>query len=311
MATIGGKRRTKKQTRIKAQRISSMTQRIAGGGRAKGSTKLSTGARFRQFLKNYDEAIERGELQPIKEIKELREKWASFMNKDGTPSRVKLKSKKRREEWNADMKVFNRKYRRWGKKAVQEIGEKQREIRQKKANTFSENEIERIKRERTQQGLSNEVVDFKEIARQESDKYLKMIEMFALDTFNKLREELNIGSRVVSVLSAMGLDTATIDSYLEDFRNAYMNIPKEARDLAKQDDLEQAILHLVELHGSENLTEVLSLYLQADSEEEQRHIAGAGKFHAEAANEGRTKTSFNEFWEEAHGTTSAKWGDFL
>lgn len=301
---IGGKKKTRKQTKFHSLRPFKKLF-------PKRKLTYATGKRFRQFLKNYDDAIARGDLRPIKEIEELREKWASFMNKDGTPSRVKLKSKKRREEWNADMKAFNKKYRRWGKKAVQEIGEKQREIREKKAKTFSENELERIKKEREQQNLPNDGIDFEQIAKQESEKYLKMLEMFALDTFNKLREELNIGSRVVAVLSAMGLDTATIDSYLEDFRNAYMNIPQEARDLAKQDDLEQAILHLVELHGSENLNEVLSLYLQADSEEERQHIAGAGKFHAEAVNEGRTKTSFSEFWEEAHGTSGSKWSDFL
>lgn len=307
---IGGKKRTKRQTRFKQQRIASMTRRIIDG-RAKRSTPLSTGARFRQFLKNYDDEIARGDLRPIKEIEELREKWQPFMNKDGTPSRVKLKSKKRREEWNADMKAFNKKYRRWGKKAVQEIGEKQRAKREKQANTFSENEIERIKEERKQQGLSNDGVDFEQIAREESEKYLKMLELFALDTFNKLREELNIGSRIIHVLSSMGLDTETIDSYLEDFRNAYMNIPKEARDLAQQDDLNKAILDLVELHGQDNLTDVLTTYIQADTQEERDAIANAGEFHAKAMDAGLTKTSFTEFWEEAHGTSVNKWGNFL
>lgn len=307
---IGGKRRTRKQKRFQQQRVASMTRRIIGE-RAKRSASLATGARFRQFLKNYDEAIARGELRPIKEIEELREKWAKYMNKDGTPSRVKLKSKKRREEWNADMKTFNKKYRRWGKKAVQEIGEKQRAKREKQANTFSENEVERIKEERKQQGLSNDGVNFEQIAKQESEKYLKMLELFALDTFNKLREELNIGSRVIHVLSSMGLDTETIDSYLEDFRNAYMNIPQEARDLAQQDDLNKAILDLVELHGQDNLSDVLTTYIQADTQEERDAIASAGQFHADAVNAGQTETSFNEFWEEAHGTSSTKWGDFL
>lgn len=306
---IGGKKRTKKQKRFQQQRIASMTRRIAGG-RSKRSAQMSTGARFRQFLKNYDEAIARGELRPIKEIEELREKWAKYMNKDGTPSKSKLKSKKKRDEWNADMKAFNKKYRRWGKKAVQDIAEKQRTKREKQANTFGENQARRAVEEAKEKGLTTDV-DFELIAKEASENYLRMLEMFALDTFNKLREELNIGSRVVAVLSAMGLDTATIDSYLEDFRNSYMNIPQEARDLAQQDDIEQAILHLVELHGSENLTEVLSVYLQADSEEEREHIANAGQFHAEAVRDGRTTTTFSEFWDEAHGTSGVKWGDFL
>lgn len=309
MATLGRKKRTKKQTRIKQQRVTSMMRRIAGG-RAKRSTQIATGARFRQFLKNYDKAIARGELKPIKEIEELREKWAKYMNKDGTPSQSKLKSRKKRDEWNADMKAFNKKYRRWGKKAVQDIAEKQREKRDKQAKTFGENQARRAVQEATEQGLTTDV-DFEAIAKKESENYLRMLELFALDSLNKLREELNVGSRVIAVLSAMGLDTATIDSYIADFRNAYMNIPQEARDLAKQDDIEQAILHLVELHGSDNLNEVLREYLMADSEEERMHVAGAGKYHAEAVKMGYTNTSFDDFWAEARGTSSTKWGDFL
>lgn len=301
---IGGKRKTRKQKRFSNLRAFKKLF-------PKRKLRYATGKRFRQFLKNYDDAIARGDLRPIKEIEELREKWQPFMNKDGTPSRVKLKSKKRREEWNADMKAFNKKYRKWGKKAVQEIGEKQREKREKQAKTFSENEVERIKKEREKQNLPNEGVDFEQIAKQESEKYLKMLELFALDTFNKLREELNIGSRVIHVLSSMGLDTATIDSYLEDFRNAYKNIPQEARDLAQQDELNMAIIDLVNLHGQKNLTDVLTAYIQADSGEERFAIASAGEFHANAVNAGLTKTSFTEFWEEAHGTSVKKWGDFL
>lgn len=309
MATIGRKRRTKKQTRIKQQLISSMTRRIAGG-RAKRSAQMATGARFRQFLKNYDDAIARGELKPIKEIEELREKWAKYMNKDGTPSRSKLKSKKKRDDWNANMKAFNKKYRRWGKKAVQDIAEKQKEKRDKQAKTFGENQARRAVQEATEQGLTTDV-DFERIAKEASENYLRMLELFALDSLNKLREELNIGSPVVQALAKMGLSTEVIAAYIDDFRNAYMNMPQEARDLAQQDDLNKAILELSNLHGSDNLSDVLHAYIMADSEEEQQAISEAGEFHADAVKNGYTNTSFSDFWDEARGTTSKKWGDFL
>lgn len=309
MATIGRKKRTKKQTRIKQQRINATMRRIAGG-RAKRDTQMSTGARFRQFLKNYDDAIARGELKPIKEIEELREKWAKYMNKDGTPSKSKLKSKKKRDEWNADMKAFNKKYRRWGKKAVQDIAEKQREKRDKQAKTFGENQARRAVQEATEQGLTTDV-DFERIAKEESENYLRMLELFALDSLNKLREELNIGSPVVQALAKMGLTSEVIDAYIEDFRTAYMNMPQEARDLAQQDDLNKAILELSNLHGSDNLSDVLHAYIMADSEEEQQAIAEAGEFHADAVKNGYTNTSFADFWDEARGTSSKKWGDFL
>lgn len=296
MATIGGKRRTRKQQKIKARRSTG---------------RLATGKRFQQFLKNYDEAIKNGDLLPIKEIEDLRAKWSEYWNKDGTPKRSKLKSKKKREEFNADMKTFNKKYRRWGKKAVQEIADKQREKREKQAKTFGEHEVERIKKEKEKAGESTEGVDFEEIAERESKNYLAMLEMFALDTFNKLREELNVGSKVLKALAAMGLDKSTIDSYLSDFRNSYMNIPREARDLAKQDDLGNAIIDLVNLHGSDNLTDVLTEYIKADNEAEQKNVAKAGEYHANAVNNGNTKTSFAQFWKKAQGTNDIRWGDFL
>lgn len=300
---IGGKRKTRKQTKFHSLRPFKKLF-------PKRTLRYATGKRFRQFLKNYDEAIARGELRPIKEIEELREKWKPFMNKDGTPSRAKLKSKKKRDEWNADMKAFNKKYRRWGKKAVQDIAEKQKEKRDKQAKTFGENQARRAVQEATEQGLTTDV-DFERIAKEESENYLRMLELFALDSLNKLREELNIGSPVVQALAKMGLSTEVIDAYIDDFRNAYMNLPQEARDLAQQDDLNKAILELSNLHGSDNLSDVLHAYIMADSEEEQQAIAEAGEYHADAVKNGYTNTSFADFWEEARGTSSKKWGDFL
>lgn len=304
MATIGRKKKTRKQKKFQT------TTALRKAMRKHREPKIATGKRFQQFLKNYDDAIARGELLPIKEVEDLRNKWKEYWNKDGTPKRSKLKSKKR-QEFNADMKEFNKKYKRWGKKAVAEIAEKQREKREKQAKTFGEHEAERVRKEYEEEKKSTEGVDFEEIAERESKNYLAMLEMFALDTFNKLREELNIGSRVLKVLAAMGLDKSTIDSYLEDFRNSYMNVPQEARDLAKQDDLDNAIIDLVELHGSQNLTDVLSTYLQADNKAEQESIAKAGEYHANATNSGRTTTSFEDFWKKAQGTKDTRWGDFL
>lgn len=305
LPTVGRKKKSRKQTKFKIK--NSLVRNIVKKNK---SPRLATGKRFRQFLKNYDEAIQSGDLRPIKEIEELREKWREYWNKDGSPKRSKFRSKKKQEEFNKDMREFNKKYKRWGKKAVKEIGEKQKTIREKQAKTFGENQAKRSVEEATEQGITTGV-DFEQIAKEESDKYLKMLELFALDSFNKLREELNIGSRVIHVLSSMGLDESTIDSYLQDFRSAIMQIPKEARDLANEDELNKAIIDLANLHGSDNLNEVLSEYLQADSKEEQNEIAKAGEFHIKAVNNGSTKTSFKEFWSEARGTSDKKWGAFL
>lgn len=306
MGRIGGKKKTRKQKRFQAN-----SRLLRKAFKKRHVTRIATGKRFQQFLKNYDDAIARGELLPIKEIEDLREKWRDYWNKDGTPKRSKFRSDKKRAEFNADMKEFNKRHKKWGKKAIQEIAEKQREKREKQAKTFGEHEAERVRKEYEEEKKSTEGVDFEEIAERESKNYLAMLEMFALDTFNKLREELNVGSKVLKALASMGLDVSTINSYLEDFRNSYMNIPREARDLAKQDDLDNAIIDLVNLHGSDNLTEVLSEYLQADNQTEQQNIAKAGEYHANAVNAGNTKTSFSDFWKKAQGMNDTRWGDFL
>ena len=138
-----------------------------------------------------------------------------------------------------------------------------------------------------------------------------MLDLFAMNSLTKLREELNIGSPVIQALAGSGLSDEAIDSYLKDFRNAYINIPNEARDLAKQDDLDKAVIALARIHGEKNLTEVLTTYIKADTPEERIQIALAGEFHADAVKNGQTTVSFNEFWEESRGTAQTKWGDFL
>lgn len=304
MATIGRKKKSKKPQKFQ---ISTALRKAMRKHR---EPKLAGGKRFQQFIKNYQDAIARGELKPIKEIEELIAKWGGVFNKDGTPSKSKLNSKKKRAEFNNAMKEFNKTHKKWGKKAIQEIAEKQKEKRDKQAKTFGENQARRAVEEATEQGLTTEV-DFERIAKEESENYLRMLELFALDSLNKLREELNIGSPVVQALAKMGLSPEVIDNYIQDFRNAYMNLPQEARDLAQQDDLNKAIIDLSELHGSENLSEVMHAYIMADSEEEQQAIAEAGEFHAQATRNGNTTTSFSDFWDEARGTSSTKWGDFL
>lgn len=311
MATIGRKRRTKKQTRIKQQRIRSMTHLLAG---TTGRPKVLTGKRFQQFLKNYEDAIQAGKLHKIKEIEDLKTKWGNYFKKDGTPNLNKLQSKRKRDQFNADMKAFNKKYRRWGKKAVAELGEEQKTRTQKRiekaTETFSENQARKAVKKAQENG-ETVAVDFEEIAKRESENYARMLELFANDSLNKLREELNIGSPVVQALASMGLTSEAVDNYIKDFREAYKKMPQEARNLAQQDDLNSAILGLANMHGAKNLTDVLTEYIKANSEEERAIIAEAGEFHAQAIKNGKTKTSFSEFLEEARGTSSKKWGDFL
>lgn len=276
--------------------------------------QLATGKRFQQFLKNYDEAVARGELKPIKEIEDLRKKWAVAWNKDGRVKKSAFKSNKKRKEFNADIKAFNKKYRKWGKKAVKEMGERQREKEQKKlkqgADTYKEHEIKRKFKQAQEEQTG---FDFEQAAKQAIADYKRMVDMFANDAFNKLREELNIGSPVVQALAAMGYSIDDLQGYFEDFRNAYMNIPQEARDLASQDDINEALLKMVDLVGQDNLVDTLDLYLSTDDEEERELIIEMSLYHAENAD--NTNKSFKDFYNDTQNSIDPynrdSWGEAL
>lgn len=305
MATIGRKKKTKSGKeyirhvkKIKKQR----------------KIQMQTGKRFQQFLKNYDEAVARGELKPIKEIEDLRKKWSGAWNKDGSVKQSTFRSNAKRREFNKDIKAFNKKYRRWGKQAIKEMGEKQREKEQKKikqgADTYKEHEIKRKFKEAQEE---HQNFDFEQAAKQAVEDYKRMVDMFANDAFNKLREELNIGSPVVQALAAMGYSIDDLQGYFEDFRNAYMNIPKEARDLASQDDINEALLQMVELVGQDNLVDTLDLYLSTDDEEERGLIIEMSLYYAENAD--NTNKSFKDFYNDVQNDIDPynedSWGEAL
>ena len=292
MATIGRKKKTKSgKEYIRHVKKIKKHRKI----------QMQTGKRFQQFLKNYDEAVARGELKPIKEIEDLRNKWAGAWNKDGSVKQSAFRSNAKRREFNKDIKAFNKKYRKWGKQAVREMGEKQREKEQKKlkqgADTYKEHEIKRKFKEAQEE---NQNFDFEQAAKQAVADYKRMVDMFANDAFNKLREELNIGSPVVQALAAMGYSIDDLQGYFEDFRNAYMNIPQEARDLANQDDINNALLQMVELVGQDNLVDTLDLYLSTDEEDERELIIEMSLYHAENAD--NTNKSFKDFYNDTQNS---------
>ena len=306
-----GRKVTQKSNKARKLTSKAKTPSRAREGRL---INVTSGKRFQQFLKNYDEAVARGELKPIKEIEELREKWAGAWNKDGSVKQSAFRSNKKRKEFNADMKAFNKKYRKWGKKAVKEMGEKQREKEKRKiehgADTYKEHEI---KRKFKQAQENHQEFDFEQAAREAISDYKRMVDMFADDAFNKLREELNIGSPVVQAFAATGYSIEDLQGYFKDFRNAYMNIPQEARDLASADDINNALLQMVELVGQDNLTDTLDLYLSTDDEEERGLIIEMSLYHAENAD--NTNKSFKDFYNDTQNSIDPynkdSWGEAL
>lgn len=256
--------------------------------------KVNPAKRFRQFLKNYDEAIARGDLKPIKRIEDLRKRFA--WNKDGSPDLRQLRTNKKRSEFNEAIRDFNRTYRRWGKKAVADLGEEQREKTRRRiekgGETFRGKEEERRERIEKDYGY-----DFKGTAQSVLDIYQRTADLFGSDAYSKLAEQFNLGSDVPAILADM-MPNATaedIENYINDFLNGAENLPKEARKLASEDEMKKALFHLSQLHGTGNVSDVLKFYLQADGEEKLRLVRMAA-YHAR--NKDKTNKTFAQFYED-------------
>lgn len=298
----------------KAGRAIKGTSRAKGGERsARKLINVNPAKRFRQFLKNYDEAIARGDLKQIRRIEDLRKRFA--WNKDGSPDLRQLRTNKKRAEFNEAIRDFNRTYRRWGKKAVAEMGEEQREKTRRRiekgGETFRGNEEAHRKKIEKEYGY-----DFKGTAQSVLDIYQRTADLFGTDAYAKLAEQYNLGSDVPAILADM-MPNATaedIGNYINDFLNGAENLPKEARKLASEDEMKKALFQLSQIHGTGNVADVLKFYLQADGEEKNRLLRMA-TYHSK--NRDKTNKSFAQFYEdfskEDHTDyyNEKTWGEYL
>ena len=329
----GGRAKTEKLDKRKAgdvpkipaakvgRAIKNVGRAIKGASRAKGGERstrklinVNPAKRFRQFIKNYDEAVKRGDLKPIKEIEDLRKRFA--WNKEGSPDLRGLRTNEQRKKFNEAIKDFNKKYRRWGKKAVAEMGEEQRRKTRRRIEhgeeTFTRNEEKRRERIKEQFGY-----DFKGQAESTLSIYQRTADLFGSDVYQKLVEQFNLGSDTAAMLADMmpNASKEDIENYIQDFLNGIENLPKEARALAQEDEMRQALFDMVELAGTENVADTLRLYLEASDAEERENIIAMSAYHAEHADE--TNKSFGQFYEDfstvehVDPTNEKTWGEYL
>lgn len=274
MASIGRKKKAKKQKRFNKLRFRSYKPKV-----------LKTPKRFLAFKKNYEEAVKSGQMDKVKAFEKEIGDISKYLNKDGTPSKKALRSKKAQEDFAKKVKEFNKEHRKWGKKFFQEKGIEQEIIKTKGASTFTQKELKNIT-EKQKGGKS-----LTEIALNISEKYRKMVDLFALDSFEKLREQINIGSPVVERLANSNLSLEDADKYFSDFLEAKKTMPKEAQKLASQDDLNSAISDLVKLAGKNNVKEALELYMFASGNQRER-VVQIAIYHAEH----NSKKSLEDFY---------------
>ena len=259
-----------------------------GRFKAQKQVKIKSSKRFQRFLKNYNDLVERGELDKIKEIERLKE-WFGVR---GAPNLRALRSNKAREEFNAQVTEFNKKYRRWGRAGVAELAEKQQELKSKRGESYTQRVLaeQEIKPEK-------DINKFYQEALKTTQQYYKMIDLFALDSFEKLREQLNIGSPVVEKIANSKMTVEQANKYFDDFLNAVNFLPREAQKYATEDELMQAIIELRSLAGAGNFQSVLTQYLQAP-DDDRDHLLQVAGYHAQAVNKGATNKDFSDFYND-------------
>ena len=114
---------------------------------------------------------------------------------------------------------------------------------------------------------------FKAQAKAKVDRFLNAVDVFASDTYNKMKENsYGIGSDTVVAMAEAGLSADEIISYFDQIKANFKDIPEEAKKLATNDILWEAIETISEaVHDvSEiNMVDVLTSYLitQPDRED--------------------------------------------
>lgn len=282
----------------------------------KGLIALNPAKRFQQFMKNYEDALRRGEIKPLKDIEALRNKYQ--WHKDGRVKASTLRSNKARREFNEDIKQFNRTYKRWGKKAVAEIGEEQQRKTQERLKKGAETYKEKGAKETTKEA-SEKGFDFVQSTRDVISEYYRMADIFGMDSYNKLAEQFNLGSKTPAVLASMEMSDDDMELYLEDVLNAYKKMPKKAQALAKQDEMILAIQKMQELQGFKNLSDTLRLFLETGDREERERIIKMSLYYKENKDKGNTNkrlyTFYKDFEKDSNKLSDLDnektWGEYL
>lgn len=114
---------------------------------------------------------------------------------------------------------------------------------------------------------------FKKKAREQANKYAKMVDIFASETFNQLRSgEYGLGSDIVGALAESGFTPDDIEDYLQQVKGALDEIPNEARAMSNNDDFWKTVVEITDAFKSSadlNVSDVINAYLTTESDREE------------------------------------------
>lgn len=137
-------------------------------------------------------------------------------------------------------------------------------------------------------------------AREVTNRFLQAVDVFASDTYDKMREDsYGIGSDTVAAMAEAGLTADEIIDYLNQIKANFKDIPDEAKKLATSDRLWGAIETISEtIHDvSEiDMVDVLSTYLLTQPDKED--FSKALENYVEL----KPDRKFSELWAELEDT---------
>lgn len=157
---------------------------------------------------------------------------AKYLNKNGTPSKRALRSRKAREEYNRAVKEFNKARQRGELSALNKA--------MGKSTTHTKNGAKRGKMPSKQARK----IDYAEIARQASQDDSKTARQVRDEIINKIKDEVNIGSDLIHRLAS---DTSiTTDDFYRIIGELYDSItngmPADVREDVTSDEAFNAIM---------------------------------------------------------------------
>ena len=217
------------------------------------------------------------------------EKLLPFVGAKGGLLKGKVKSKKGAAEFSEAVAAVKRDVgRRPGKKTFIRHEKAAQQKREKAAQTYAQHNIPDKR--------------FTKVAREQAAKYNKMVDVFASDTYNRLREgAYGIGSDVVEKLLDEGLSEEDVEKYLKQVMQTLEDIPAEARSMANRDDFWQAVIDLSKGINDEEILrapDVFNAYLNTEPENREDFENALANY----AVVNDDSMSFSEVWDQLQNT---------
>lgn len=218
---------------------------------------------------------------------ETLEELSKFFTKKGTV-------KKRETRYNPARKKFNELV----DKMRTETGSKTPSVKRIKEQAARER-LEKAKKSYSEKRVQDK--RFKKKAREKAAQFEKMVDVFASETYNALRDgAYGVGSEIVEELTERGFSPDDIVEYLEQIRNTIDNIPAEARAYTENDDFWNAVIELsdeIKNGDSIDVPDVLGAYMTTDADKTDFFKA----LENYIASDNKTMP-FSQAWEEVSQT---------